>query len=95
MRVFLGASVLILLVVILGVQIYLSSGVERKLSEEYKVLQAKLLKVTEDNQKLQAELEYLSDPNNLEKELRARFNYRGEGEKMFIIVPPSGSSTNP
>lgn len=50
-----------------------------------------------EKQKIQNDFEYYSDPVNLEKELRARFNYRAPDEKMIIIVPtssvPSQTST--
>ena len=91
----LGVVVLALLLVVLGVQIYFSLVGERQLVREYRTLQAKLLETQGENEKLNAELEYLKNPENLEKELRARFNYRREGEKMIIIVPPKDSSTEP
>ena len=37
--------------------------------------------------KLGEDIEYYSDPHNLEKELRARFNYRSPEEKLIIVVP--------
>ncbi len=47
---------------------------------------------------LQANLNYFNRPENLEKEMRTRFNYRGAQEKLLILVPPlatSSSSTIP
>ena len=41
-----------------------------------------------DNDKLEEDIEYFKDPRNLEKEARARFNYRAPNEKMIMIVPP-------
>ena len=35
----------------------------------------------------------LYKPDNLEKELRARFNYKAIGEKMIIIVPENSSTS--
>jgi len=46
-----------------------------------------------DNTRLQGDVEYLSDPHNLEKELRARFNYRSPNEKLIIVVPQEGEET--
>jgi cell division protein FtsB len=43
---------------------------------------------------LQEETQYLSNPANLEKELRARFNYKKPGETMVIIVPDATSTTS-
>jgi len=45
-----------------------------------------------ENEKLQANIEYFSNPYNLEKELRARFNVRLPGEKLIIVVPPTGET---
>ena len=38
---------------------------------------------------LQEENQYPSNPANLEKELRARYNYKKPGETMVIIIPSS------
>ena len=56
--------------------------------------QAKLGKDQGMNQNLLAELEYLSHPENLLKELRARYNLHFPGEHTIIIVP-SNTSTAP
>ncbi|MDO8516200.1 MAG: hypothetical protein Q7S28_03050 [bacterium] len=47
----------------------------------------KLDKAKIDNESLGNDYQYYSNPINLEKELRARFNYRSPGEKMIIVVP--------
>jgi hypothetical protein len=49
-----------------------------------------------EEQSLSTEVNYLSNPVNLEKELRGRFNYAKSGETMLIIVSSSttGSSTS-
>lgn len=43
---------------------------------------------------LQADIGYYADPANLEKELRAHFNYRSPGEHMIVIVPSSGGASS-
>ena len=93
MKAILGVSVLAVLVTMLGVQIYFSLGSERELQGEYELLQAKLLTASEESEKLRAELEYFRNPANLEKELKARFNYKREGENLIIIIPPQATST--
>ena len=40
-----------------------------------------------ENAKLIEDIEYYQDPHNLEKELRARFNYRAPNEDLIIVVP--------
>lgn len=45
-------------------------------------------------EKLEADYRYYLNPDNLEKELRAKFNYRHPEEGMIIIVPKTSSSTD-
>lgn len=59
-----------------------------ELSELSKSSGSKLSALEIDSRNLKADLEYLADPANLEKELRGRFNYKNPGEKLIIIVPP-------
>ncbi|MFH0890447.1 MAG: hypothetical protein V1856_00245 [Candidatus Liptonbacteria bacterium] len=60
---------------------------------ELEELRAGVDKAKNDYRKIQEDFEYYSDPVNLEKELRARFNYRAADEKMIIIVPTSSVKT--
>ncbi len=48
--------------------------------EQLEQLQADQIKLTED-------IEYYSNPHNLEKLLRANFNYRAPDEKLIIVAP--------
>lgn len=59
----------------------------------YNELKTELGQVQGDYTKMQENMDYYLNPGNLEKELRARFNYKAAGEKMFIIVQPASSST--
>jgi hypothetical protein len=52
-----------------------------------------LSEVKRESAELEANLRYFRRPENLEKEMRARFNYRGVGEKLLILVPEEASST--
>lgn len=56
-------------------------------------LQADLGRAQNDQAELKTEYEFYLNPANLEKELRARFNYRSPGEKLIIVVPQQTSST--
>ena len=47
-----------------------------------------------DSRDMKADLEYLKIPENLEKELRSRFNYKKPGEKLIIIVPSRQATTS-
>ena len=81
------------LTILLGLQIYSSLVHGNKLVQEIRDIEHKLQEAQVDHMHLRSELEYYSLPANFEKELRARFNYRKEGEKLIIVVPRSSSST--
>ena len=57
-------------------EIYLHNLLAQK--EEFKI----------ENQKLEKSVSYFSFLENLEKEVKAQFNFRQLGEKLIIIVPP-------
>lgn len=84
-----GLSILIILV---GIQIYFFLGQERDLSQTLSDAQNRLTKAQNDEASLSATVQYLSNPVNVAKELRAQFNYKKPGETMIVIVP-EGSST--
>ena len=67
--------------------IYNTDTERRKLKAEILSVTDEVEVINEDNDKLNSQIEYFSDPRNLEKELRARFNYRLPNEKLIIIVP--------
>ncbi len=89
------AAVVILSAVLLlvGVQIYSFLKRRAELSLEFSDISAKLNRAKLEQEKFRAELDYYLNPANLEKELRARFNYKAPGEKLLIIVP-KGNSTS-
>jgi cell division protein FtsB len=84
--------VLSLFIIILGVQVFSFVGQEWSLGSELADVQANLSKSQAEETSLQEENQYLSNPANLEKELRARFNYKKPGETMVIIVPAASST---
>jgi cell division protein FtsB len=86
--------VLSLFVIILGVQVYSFVAQESQLGGQLADVQANLVKAQSQEASLQEEGQYLSNPANLEKELRARYNYKKPGETMVIIVPSATSTTS-
>ena len=82
-----------LLIILLGAQIYFFLGQEHQLGGTLSDAEMRLTKAQADEEELSANVAYLANPVNLEKELRARFNYKNPGETMIIIVPSSTSST--
>ncbi len=89
------ASIVLLSVflVLIGVQVYSFVAEEGRLSGQLADVQQNLTKSQAQEISLQQETQYLSNPTNLEKELRARFNYKKPGETMVIIVPSSSVNT--
>ncbi|MDP2629586.1 MAG: septum formation initiator family protein [Candidatus Harrisonbacteria bacterium] len=83
------AVLLFLLFIITAISIQLLNLFEQKkaLSSHFDDFQAQSSALLEENKKLEGEIEYLSNEENLEKELRSRFNYRRSDEKMYILVP--------
>lgn len=40
------------------------------------------------HRELEEQARYIQDPENLETELRSRFNYKRPGESVIVVVPP-------
>ena len=81
------------LTVLLGAQVYSSLVRQGAVNREFQELNQKLQKAQMEHDELRADFDYYSNPENLEKEIRARFNYKKPGEKTLIIVPQQPSST--
>jgi len=79
--------VLIVILLVILTQIYLILKERYELKKELAGLNERLNLLVKENQTLKSEIEYFSNPENLEKELRSKFNYREPGEEMIIIVP--------
>ncbi len=71
-------------------QVYKLDIQRRDLKRETAIVVDEIELVEEDSNKLREQIEYFSDPRNLEKELRARFNYRLPFEKLIIVIPENG-----
>ncbi len=87
-----GAVVLLVVLVLVGVRVYSFFAQEKQLGQELADIETRLTKAQYDEASLQSEVQYLANPLNLEKELRARFNYKKPGETMIIIVPAQTST---
>jgi cell division protein FtsB len=89
-----AAIVLSLLLIVILVNAYSFVVQEGQLGSQLADVQASLTKSQAEEQNLQQENQYLANPLNLEKELRARFNYKKPGETMIIIVPGASSTAS-
>lgn len=81
------ALLLIMLGIGIGVQVYFLASERNVLLADLKETTDKESSLEKENTMLRAEIEYFSKPENLEKEFRARFNYKKPGEEMIIVVP--------
>ncbi len=86
MRVFV-ITVLCIILAALSVQMYLIFKERNRLKTDLDDLDNRLQALVKENADLQSEIEYFSHPENLEKELREKFNYKRSDEKMIIVVP--------
>jgi len=81
--------IIILIVVLIGIgyEVFTINKENQRLKKEFNELSSQLEAVQKENEKLKSDLEYYSKPENLEKELRSKFNYKKEGEQTIIITP--------
>jgi len=86
------AVALAVVLILLGMRIFSFIKQDQQLSQTLSETQARLEKAQADEANLSAELQYLENPENLQKELRAQFNYKKPGETMMIIVPGASST---
>lgn len=78
--------VLLIVLILIAAEVYLIFDERGELKEKTAELNKKFDSLIKDNENLKSEIEYFSFPENLEKELRQRFNYKKIGEKMIIIT---------
>jgi cell division protein FtsB len=81
--------VIIISTVGLSFQIYSLNKQKKLLQNDLNKIESKLQPLLNENGELLAEIKYLKNDDNLEKELRSRFNYVKPGEKLIIVVPES------
>ncbi|MEK7478387.1 MAG: septum formation initiator family protein [Patescibacteria group bacterium] len=84
---------LIAVIIFLGWQffnLYIKNVSLEKSSDE---LTAATALIKTENVNLASDINYFSNPENQEKELKSKTNYKKSGEKMIIIIPPATSTT--
>ena len=69
----------------LGSQLYNLYTGNSELSRRLETANIEAQKLTLEHEKLQADLSYFSESENLAKELKARFDYKKPGEKLIKI----------
>ncbi len=93
MRIFLAVILGLFLLFVLG-QIWTFSAKNREVQAQLSEMGAQLEKAKTDQRSIQGDFEYYSNPANMEKELRARFNFTLPGEKTIILVPGAATTTD-
>jgi len=86
MRVFIIIILSVILMLVIT-ELYFLIKERNQLRADLDNLNRRLQAFLKENTDIQSEIEYFSHPENLEKELKAKFNYKKPNEKMMIIVP--------
>ena len=82
-----------LFLIALSVQVVIFLKEKGKVDAGAKSLSEELLKARSAEALIESELRYYQNPINFEKELRARFNYRKDGEQFVILVPDNSTDS--
>lgn len=61
---------------------------------DLETVQEELHKAKVDSDQISSDRDFYSNPANLEKDLRSRFNYRTQDEQMMVLVPTASSTDN-
>jgi len=79
--------IFIVVFVAIAFEVYEVDSQRRELEREMATLVNEIELVEGDNSNITEKIEFFSEARNLEKELRARFNYRLPFEKLIIVIP--------
>jgi cell division protein FtsB len=60
----------------------------REVKAARNVLEAKRNELETRHRDLEEQAQFIADPDNLEQELRSRFNYKNPNEKVIVVIPP-------
>lgn len=84
---FFASAALAIMFIFIATRVYGFFAQERELAADLADIGVRLTQAQTTESNLQLEMRYLANPLNLEKELRAQFNYKKPGETMIVIVP--------
>ena len=77
---------LLLLIALVSIQTFRSLHNDRVTGSQLQVVKDRLGALDKENQQLQAQIDYMGRSENLEKELRAKFNYKKPEESTIIVT---------
>lgn len=80
-------GILAIIIAVVSVQTVRLFGKERDMGKQLQTSKEKMEALSTENTELQAQIDYVSHDENLEKELRAKFNYKKPDERVMIITP--------
>lgn len=80
-------AILVVIIVAVSIQAFGLFGKGRAMGDQLRASKEKMEMLSRENKELQAQIEYFSHEENLEKELRSKFNYKKPEEKIMIITP--------
>ncbi len=86
-------AVLVLLIGLSGARIWSLVSELREVRAARLDLEQKKVVLEKRHSDLEEQAAYITDKDNLEKELRSHFNYKKPGENVIVVVPPKGAST--
>jgi hypothetical protein len=73
--------------VFLGRQAYIYNKSAEAMAAKLNSLEEKLLETKKNNSKMEQERNFIANPENLEKIMREKGNWKKEGEQMIIVAP--------
>lgn len=77
--------------IVVIIQVYNLVREKIGLTNKLSAVTAEAEKLETENGALLGDIEYFSNPKNLAKEIKAKFNYKNPGEKLIIVVPEEQS----
>lgn len=94
MKRFLFIGVLVAVLISVWVGVFRMVRDSKNLSAQYARTARILDALNQENDRVERDTHYFSLPENQEKNVRERFNYKKPGERMIIIVPSVTASTS-
>ena len=88
-----GIVVLVGLLGLLVTELVMLMSQSAQLHQQNADVTQKLQAVQNENTRLQEGIVYYGIPQNLEKDLRQKFNYIQPGERMIIVVPSTPTTS--
>ncbi|MCA9366330.1 septum formation initiator family protein [Candidatus Kaiserbacteria bacterium] len=81
-----SVAILSLLAILLGFSVIERLRVEREMADRREAAEAELQRLTERQQSLEQQVEYLSNDQGVEAEIRKHFDVAREGEQVVVLV---------